>query len=270
MNRSRIVILGVAVIAAIGAGYIAKGMSSTQPTQQAVAPVEQQPRIETSDVLIVSRQVNMGERVGPALKWQAWPKDILDSSFITRNDKPEALEELKEAIARFTLYPGEPVRLPRLVTNGQNFMSAILTPGMRAVAIEIGADTSAGGFVLPNDHVDVIMTRRSAETANGPGYITETVLENIRVLAIDQTVQDDENGNPVIIGKTATLELTPEQAEVITVAQRMADRLTLALRSVADLQEPSAKTGRHLVNGVNGSGIRIIKSGDLNIVGARQ
>ncbi|GGA57759.1 Flp pilus assembly protein CpaB [Nitratireductor aestuarii] len=269
MNRSRIVILGVAVVAAIGAGYIAKGMSSTPPAQTVANAPAEQPRIETRDVLLVSQQVNMGERVGPALKWQAWPSSIVDSSFITQEDRPEALDELKDAIARYTLYPGEPVRLPRLVVEGQNFMSAILSPGMRAVGIEIAADTSAGGFILPNDHVDVIMTRRSEDTATGSGYITETVLQNIRVLAIDQTVQDDENGNPVIIGKTATLELTPDQAEVITVAQRMADRLTLALRSVADVQEPSAKNGRHLVNGVNGSGIRIIKSGEMNTIGAR-
>jgi pilus assembly protein CpaB len=270
MNRSRIVILGVAVLAAIGAGYIAKGMSSTPPAQQAAAPVEQQPRIETRDVLLISQQVNIGDRVGAALKWQAWPANTVDSSFITRESRPEALEELKDAIARYTLYPGEPVRLERLVTDAQNFLSAILTPGMRAVAIEIAADTSAGGFILPNDHVDIIMTRRSEDTANGPGYITETVLQNIRVLAIDQTVQNDEDGNPVIIGKTATMEVTPEQAEVIIVAQQMANRLALALRSAADLQEPSARSGRHLVNGVNGSGIRMIKSGEMNIVGARQ
>lgn len=269
MNRSRIVILGVAVVAAIGAGYLAKGMSTTPPAQTvADAPVAQPP-IETLEVLIVSQQVNMGDRVGPALKWQEWPKSVVDSSFITKENKPEAPEELQKAIARYTLYPGEPVRLARLVLEGQNFMSAILSPGMRAVAIEIAVDTSAGGFILPDDHVDVIMTRRSEDTANGPGFITETVLENIRVLAIDQTPQEDESGK-TILGKTATLELTPAQAEVITVAQRMADRLTLALRSVADIQQPSSKDGRHLVNGVNGSGIRIIKSGEMKVIGTRQ
>ena len=120
----------------------------------------------------------------------------------------------------------------KLIGEGQSFMSSILPSGKRAVATQIAADTSAGGFILPNDYVDVIMTRRSdaARAATG-GFITETILKNIRVLAIDQTIQEDEEGKKVKVGETATLELTPQQAEIITVAQQMADRLTLALRS---------------------------------------
>lgn len=267
MNRSRIVILGVAVIAAIGAGYIASSMLS-EPRQPTVAIIKE-PSVELRNVLVISQNVAIGDPVGPAIKWQQWPVTVIDPSFITQEKQPEALDKLKDSVARYALYAGEPVRTNRLVDSGQSFMSAILPSGKRAVGTQISAETSAGGFILPNDHVDVIMTRQS-ETTNGPGYITETVLENIRVLAIDQTIQDDENGESVIIGKTATLELTPKQAEIITVAQQMADRLTLSLRSAADIKDGERQRGMHLVNGVNGSGIRMIKSGEPTIVGTRK
>ena len=151
-------------------------------------------------------------------------------------------------------------------------MSSILPSGKRAVATQISADTSAGGFILPNDTVDVIMTRRSDNATGGEtGFITETILKNIRVLAIDQKIQEDEEGRLVIVGNTATLELTPQQAEIITVAQQMADRLTLALRSVADAQEGVGESADYLLsgNGRNGT-VRFIKSGEVSEVGARQ
>ena len=122
-------------------------------------------------------------------------------------------------------------------------MSAILPEGKRAVATRIAADTSAGGFILPNDRVDVIMTRQApnANGESGTQYITETILNNVRVLAIDQTIEE-KNGEKVVVGQTATLELTPQQAQILTVAQQMSDRLTLALRSIADAATSRAST----------------------------
>jgi pilus assembly protein CpaB len=171
------------------------------------------------------------------------------------------------------MYEGEPVRRSKLIGEGQSFMSSILPSGTRAVATSIAADTSAGGFILPNDYVDVIMTRR-ADQANGGapgGFITETILKNIRVLAIDQTIQEDEEGKKTRVGQTATLELTPQQAEIITVAQQMADRLTLALRSIKDTQEKVAQEADYLVSGNGRRGtVRLIKSGEISEVGARK
>jgi pilus assembly protein CpaB len=125
----------------------------------------------------------------------------------------------------------------KLIHSDVGFMSAILPAGKRAVATKIAADTSAGGFILPNDRVDVIMTRQSGSDDNGtaPKYKTETILNNVRVLAIDQTIEE-KDGEKVVVGQTATLELTPQQAQILTVAQQMSDRLTLALRSIADSQ----------------------------------
>ena len=169
------------------------------------------------------------------------------------------------------MYAGEPLRKSKLIGEGQSFMSSILPSGKRAVATQIAADTSAGGFILPNDFVDVIMTRRTEAAAPTGGFITETILKNIRVLAIDQAIQEDEEGRSVKVGETATLELTPQQAEIITVAQQMADRLTLSLRCVADAQEVITEEADYLVSGNGKRGtVRLIKSGEVSEVGARK
>jgi len=270
MNKSRIVILGVAVAAAIGAGYLAKNLASP-PQITAVAPAPEQPAVRLTDVLVLTHDVPVGEPLDGAASWQAWPVEGVMDAFITREREPNALEEMKNTVARLPLYAGEPVRRSKLVGAGESFLSAILPPGKRAVATRIAADTSAGGFILPNDRVDVIMTRRADEASSSNGFITETVLENIRVLAIDQTIHEDEEGKRVKLGETATLELTPEEAEIITVAQQMADRLTLALRSVADSSEGSSDRGLHLVTGAGrGESVRLIKSGETSIVGTRR
>jgi pilus assembly protein CpaB len=270
MAASRLIILGVAVAAAGGAGYVAKNMSAP-PAEILVEAGPQRPSMETTDVLVLSGDVPMGAPVGDQLSWQAWPSDSINEHFITRGAEPDAMEKLKGSIARLAMYGGEPLRRSKLVGEGQSFMSSILPSGSRAVATQIAADTSAGGFILPNDFVDVIMTRRSDAANAGSGFITETILQNIKVLAIDQAIQEDEEGRRVKVGETATLELTPQQAEIITVAQQMADRLTLALRSVADAQEEPQTEADYLVSGNGRRGtVRLIKSGEVSEVGARK
>jgi pilus assembly protein CpaB len=268
MAASRLIIAGVAVTAAVGAGYVAKNMASSPPTEIAVEGPSQ-PTITLSEVLVLAGDVPMGQPVGNQLKWESWPADSIADGFITKQAEPDAVDKLKDSVARVSLYSGEPLRRSKLVGSGQSFMSSILPSGMRAVATQISADTSAGGFILPNDYVDVIMTRKAAQ--GGTGFDTETILKNIRVLAIDQTIQEDEEGKKVKVGETATLELTPQQAEIITVAQQMADRLTLALRSITDTQEKVTEEADYLVSG-NGRGgtVRLIKSGEVTEVGARK
>lgn len=274
MAASRLIILGVAIAAAGGAGYVAKNMASAPPAEIMVDSGPKEPSINLSDVLVLSGDVPMGSVIGDQLAWQAWPTDGINENFITRASDPEALDKLKNSIARVTMYGGEPLRKSKLVGEGQSFMSSILPSGSRAVATQISADTSAGGFILPNDYVDVIMTRRSdtaAASGAGGGFITETILKNIKVLAIDQAIQEDEEGRRVKVGTTATLELSPQQAEIITVAQQMADRLTLALRSVADAQEKPTEEADYLVSGNGKRGtVRLIKSGEVSEVGARK
>lgn len=271
MNVSRMIILGVAVAAAGGAGYIAKNMAASPPAQIVVEAGPQKPVLETAQVLVVVADLPMGSVIENQVDWQAWPRDAISETFITRDSEPDAAEKLKGSVVRIPMMPGEPVRREKLA-EGQTFMSSILPSGKRAVAVQIAAVTSAGGFILPNDMVDVIMTRRSqAATGTAEGFVTETILENIRVLAIDQTYAENEEGQRVKVGETATLELTPEQAEIITVAQQMADRLALALRSVEDAQEVPDSQADYLVSGSGRRGtVRMIKSGEVSEVGARQ
>jgi pilus assembly protein CpaB len=270
MAASRTIILGVAVAAAVAAGYVAKNMVATPPPQIVIDSGPQPPAIDLSDVLVLTGDVPMGGTVGELLKWQSWPSDAVNPTFITRDVEADAIEKLKGSVARVPLYAGEPLRRSKLIGEGQSFMSSILPSGMRAIATQISADTSAGGFILPNDTVDVIMTRRAQQGGTaGEGFITETILRNIRVLAIDQTIQEDEEGKKVKVGETATLELTPQQAEIITVAQQMADRLTLALRSIVDNQETGGEEADYLVSGNGRRGtVRLIKSGEVSEVGA--
>lgn len=271
MAPSRVIILGVAVVAAAGAGLIARNMASAPPEQVFVDSGPAEPAIALTEVLVMSGDVPMGGELGQQLSWQSWPSSNVYDYFIRRDTDPNALEELQTAIARVPIYAGEPLRRSKLIGEGQSFMSSILPSGKRAVATQISADTSAGGFILPNDYVDVIMTRRQTDSAGNEAYATETVLRNIRVLAIDQAIQEDEEGRRVKVGETATLELTPEQAEIITVAQQMADRLSLALRSVVDTQEVVTDQADHLLSGSGRRGaIRLIKSGQVSEVGGRQ
>jgi pilus assembly protein CpaB len=114
-------------------------------------------------------------------------------------------------------------------------MAAVLPEGMRAISTEISPETGAGGFILPNDHVDVILTRRVKEEGGNEVRTSETILSNVRVLAIDQTVEE-KDGQHVVVGKTATLELAPRQTELLARA-RQSGTLTLALRSIVDFSK---------------------------------
>ena len=270
MVASRLIIAGVAVAAAGGAGYIAKNMSAPPPAR-VVVQEPTKPAIETTQVLVLSKDLPMGAPIVDEIAWQEWPSDAVSDAFVTKQNDPEAVEELTGSVARLPMYQGEPLRKSKLIGQGQSFMAAILPEGKRAIATQVAADTSAGGFILPNDFVDIIMTRRSDKQGAGEGFITETILKNIRVLAIDQTIREDEDGKKVKVGDTATLELTPQQAEIITVAQQMADRLALSLRSVKDAQEQVTDEADYLISGSGRRGtVRMIKSGEVSEVGARQ
>jgi pilus assembly protein CpaB len=240
MKSARIVILGVAVAAGGLAALLMAGGSEPPPapTPQPVA------KLDTVDVLIAKNDINIGQSVAAAdLGWQQWPTASASSGFIKRTDRATAIEELAGAIARMPISNGEPVRENRLIkAKGSGYMAAILPSGMRAFSTEISAETGAGGFILPNDHVDVILSRRDREAERMTGveaHISETILTDVRVLAIDQTVED-KNGQKVVVGKTATLELTQRQAETLALSRQLGT-LTLALRSLADSSSLNTK-----------------------------
>ncbi|MCQ0989540.1 Flp pilus assembly protein CpaB [Jiella marina] len=235
MSLARVAIIGVALLAAVGAGLVALNLSQPEPQEPVIitaAPA--QPPIRLVDVLITKNEVPMGSIVEGGLAWQKWPQDGVGPDLILKSERPNATDEFHGSIARQSFFAGEPVRESKLIKPEHGFLSAILSEGKRAVSVRISAETAAGGFILPNDHVDVIMTRR-LQSANGrsDSMATETVLRNLRVLAIDQTVQE-QDGQKVVVGNVATLEVDPEQAEALTAAQQMADRFVLSLRSLAD------------------------------------
>jgi len=235
MKTARIVVLAIALSAGGVAAYLASG-SDTKPV--VVEPVAQ---LQTVDVLVAKSDIALGQSVGPDdVQWQTWPSATASNSFIRRSDRPDATSQLTGSIARSPFIAGEPIRDPKLVkTNGSGFMAAVLPGGMRAVSTEISPETGAGGFILPNDRVDVILSKRQKNTTTGKDTITsEIILPNIRVLAIDQAPREKDGQNSVV-GKTATLELKPAQAEVLA-RSRQTGTLSLALRSLVDAHTPEA------------------------------
>lgn len=231
MNRTRLAILGVAVVSGGLAAILAGGRSSPPPA------IQQQERVVVRDVpmegvLVLARNVEPGTVIRQGdLQWAEWPRANVPGELIRRSENPRAAEELVGAVSRAQSLAGEPVRRERIVHSQRSgFMAATLPPGMRAVAIPIdqnGAST-AGGFVLPNDRVDVIAATREGSD----GLDARVILSNIRVLAIGQNITE-RNGERVISGGTATLEVDPGQAEQLILAQR-SGQLSLVLRSLAD------------------------------------
>ncbi|HZR71332.1 Flp pilus assembly protein CpaB [Bradyrhizobium sp.] len=234
MNRARIIVLTIAIGAGGVAAYLASGSDSKPPPQEPVA------QLPTVDVLVAKADINLGQTVTPnEMQWQTWPAATASSAFIRQKDRPDAMKEITGSIARSPFIAGEPIREPKLIkAEGSGFMAAILPQGMRAISTEISAETGAGGFILPNDRVDVILTRREKNPdpkASGDLVVPEVIFTNIRVLAIDQAPKEKDGQNSVL-GKTATLELKPEQVPLLAAA-RQAGVLSLALRSIADVNQ---------------------------------
>lgn len=257
MKPVRILILAVAVGSAAMAGLLAMKLTRAPGPRMAEPVIEQAPTI---NVLVASKSLPVGSRLGAdSIRWMAWPKDGVADGMITEENRPAAVEDLSGAVVRLPIFSGEPVRQEKIADASNRIMSSLLPAGKRAVATEITVATGAGGFILPNDRVDVIMVRKS----DGDLYLTETVLSNVRVLAIDQQVEEKEDGSKSVVGTTATLELTPDQSKVMTVAQQMAERISLALRSVADAQEPDTNAADYLLSGDGRPSIQVIKSGSI-------
>lgn len=239
MKAARIVVLTVA-LAAGGVAAILAGRTGKAP-----GPKLARATIASVDVLVAKSDINIGQRLSPSLlAWQAWPESARTGNFIRRKEHPNAMEGLSGLIARAPFVTGEPIRREKLVQGkGSGYMAAILPAGMRAVSIGVSPETGASGFILPNDHVDVILTRRDREAEKATGtevHTSTTILSDVRVLAIDQTVSD-KNGQKVVVGKTATLELTPKQVEMIELA-RQTGTLSLSLRSIADVGNGAPKS----------------------------
>jgi pilus assembly protein CpaB len=276
MKIAQVTVIGIAVGAGLIAAVIAMRISQPAPPPEpvAVAPAEQAPQ---SQVLVATKDIPLGGKLAAdSMQWQDWPESGVNKDrFIQKaGDGAAQVTPLVGAIARASIYQGEPITEAKLIHSDHGFMSAILPEGMRAVATRIEAATSAGGFILPNDKVDVIMTRANPDAGGNGGspFLTETILNNVRVLAIDQTIENTGDsskgggdGTQTVIGQTATLELTPQQVQILSVAQQISDHLTLALRSVADSRAGPADAANdaiHLIGGTKRNGaITVVRNG---------
>ena len=252
MNKPRIVVLAIAVGAGGIAAYLASG-SDDKP-----APAQQVVQMQTVDILVAKSDIGLGQSVKPDdMQWQAWPAGTASSNFISRASRAEAMKEITGSIARMPFIAGEPIREQKLVkADGSGFMAAILPAGYRAISTEISPETGAGGFILPNDRVDVILTKREKNPDGKSPDISssEIILANVRVLAIDQAPKEKEGANS-LVGKTVTLELKPEQAETLA-RSRQSGSLTLALRSIADVNAVEKTDDQQFKRGENLNVIR--------------
>jgi len=249
----RIIILVIALAAGSLAGWLALSMRPGAAVTTTPAPA---PQVAMIDVLVASSELGQGQSLNEkTLRWQPWPADAVSPGFITRSAQPEAIKSLTGAMVRSQFVSGEPIREEKL-SRSSSLLASILAPGKRAVAIRVSVESTAGGFILPNDRVDVIQTVArpgQGQTEN----LSRTILTNIRVLAVDQKVEETK-GEPVVVGKTATLELSPAQAEAIAAGQATGI-LSLSLRSVADSDEQPLLRAE-------GASVRILRAGQSEVV----
>ncbi len=235
MKTARLAVLGVALAAGGGAAYLMMG-TKPEPVPVRILPPPPPPK-PVESVLVAAHDLSFGVVVTSAdVRWKPWPNGEVPAGLIAQTRQPGALNDVQGKIVGGTFNTDEPIQSDQLKKG--NFMSAVLPSGMRAVAIDLAdqGKTAAGGFILPNDRVDVIRTFHPDDAPST--FASETILANIRVLAIGQSVQEKTNERSVI-GGTATLEMSADQAEKVILAQRTG-QLTLSLRSMSDVTKDNA------------------------------
>ncbi|MBG1233953.1 Flp pilus assembly protein CpaB [Aestuariivirga litoralis] len=268
MSKMRVVALAGAVICAAVAGLMAKNLLSRKQVVQQEVIVKS----ETVDVLVAGKDLQMGDKLSDGLSWKAWPKDNVMPAMITRDAKPSAETDLALARVRVPIYGGEPIIDKKiLLPSNSSFMSAILPKGMRAISVAISSRSSAGGFILPNDRVDVILTRKFTDKKSGmQAARSQVVISNVRVLAVNQIFKQADDGGQVSVdkGETATLELSSEQSEAIAQAESTGE-LSLALRSIAENEgkspdqiEPELEGRFKNKSGDGGAGPIVVRAGN--------
>lgn len=243
--RTMLMLLVALGAAGFTAFYARNWVMAERRAALAEAPIQMEPAAAPATYVLVARR-NMAP--GRFLKkddlhWQSWPKDGVADAYAVMGAR--AIDEFVGAVARTSIQSGEPITDTRVVHPGdRGFLAAVLDPGLRAVSVPVNATTGISGFMFPGDRVDVILTMRlrSKDEAT-TRFFSETLISQVRVLAIDQTIESPEKGASV--AKTATLEVTPKQAEKIALALEMG-ALSLSLHSLAriDDEPPDAFTAK--------------------------
>jgi pilus assembly protein CpaB len=241
----------VLLVGALGAGGVAAWLVVAARPEPVTKVVESAPA--TQDVLVAAADLLPAQTLTKEnLRWQSWPQSALNPIYLTRTSRPDAIDFLAGSIIRNRMAAGEPIREENFTPRHAGYLATVLPSGKRAMAVRISAESTAGGFILPNDRVDVLHS-------DGKSPVSHTILSNVRVLAIDQVVDDaskNDTSKANVIGKTATLELDPSQAEILTAAQA-AGTLSLSLRSAADNDDYRHSTRQ---------AVRIIRAGHSEIL----
>jgi pilus assembly protein CpaB len=245
MSARQIIVLAVAFVAAIGALLLIRGMGQSEEP----AKVENVAGIR---VLVALNDVPAGAALTSAdIGWRAFPEEGVTEHFVSAEQYPDGQTEFVGAVTRRTFVNGEPIILGSVMQpNGRGQMAAQLLPGYRAISVEIDPESAAGGYIQPNDRVDVLLTTRSDTNSEGGRRVrTDVVLQDVRVMALGELTQPAVSaGDPPAphFNKTAVLELTADDARALEMAEAMGS-LSLALRGVeaetAGMHAPSARRG---------------------------
>lgn len=199
--------------------------------QQSAAPQQVEQAPAEKQVLVAVKLMPRGTIVEAAhVVWKRWPDNAIDESMISGVPGDET--KIFGKVARTDIAAGQPLPTAGLVGPGERgFLAAALQPGMRAITISISDTSGVAGFVFPGDRVDLVLTHQVDQGDRGQIRVSETVLQNVRVLAIDQDVNDREDQPKV--GRTVTLEVTPKLVEKIAVMQLIGS-VSLSLRSLPE------------------------------------
>ena len=231
MRRRGLLFAGLAIVACLGTGYLTRLWLSNEHAQAVTQATIQKSNLY---VLVAAKDLPTGNFVRPEdLRWQAWPDAQINENYL-RKDK-DTLQSLVGSVVRQRITAGEPVTNGRLIKPGdRGFLAAVLGPGMRAVSVSVTATSGVAGLVFPGDRVDLVLSHQIKDDRdpNAPAkFASETILSNVRVLAIDQTTAIPDN-KPAALAKTVTFEVTPKQVEIIGVGSDLGN-LSLSLRALA-------------------------------------
>ena len=244
MTGRNILLILAMLLLGTSAIFFGRAWLRAQLAPPPAAVVQEAPKPVAKMVLIAKTDIPIGTFLNEEIVgWQAWPNEALDESYMVqgqtdpKTQAPVDPKSLIGAVARLPIAAGQPITSSRIVHPGeQGFLAAALKPGMRAITVAVSATTGIAGLAFPGDRVDLLLTHEIASTGGGrQRHATETVLENLRILAIDQSLNhqsDAKQVGPVVVGKTATIEVNPKQAEMVAVAATLG-QLSLSLRSLA-------------------------------------
>jgi pilus assembly protein CpaB len=241
MRARTLILFLIAIMLAGGTAVLVRSWLAQRRTVEAEAAPVVRPVAAQKSVLVAREAITRGQILKPAdLAWQPWPEGGVGRAYIQEGTKP--IGDFVGWVARDPFGPGEPVTESKIVAPGsRGFLAAVLRPGMRAVSVPVTPTSDASGFILPGDQVDVLITQ-TLPTINGSSgplqrRASETVLRDIRVLAIDQKL--DSKSGEAVVAHNVTLEVTPKQSEVIAVASDMG-KLSLSLRGLVGLPNEDA------------------------------